>query len=127
MAEKTLFLAWHDAGENRLWFPVGRLDADPESSRYRFRYTGGAKRAQERSQVPFDYRLSCSGQRLTGQKNCSPCSKTGLCPQPGQIFNHTWRHWDDECAAEPVEILAVNGGLRRTDRFEVFPKLVKQP
>ncbi len=46
MSEKTLFLAWQDKGRSRRWFPVGRLDADVEHSRYRFRYTGGAEEAK---------------------------------------------------------------------------------
>lgn len=27
MNERTLFLAWQDGADTRLWFPVGRLDA----------------------------------------------------------------------------------------------------
>ncbi|MES1147335.1 MAG: DNA-binding protein, partial [bacterium] len=45
---KTLFLAWQapaDAAHSRAWFPVGRLDAEPEH--YRFQYIGGAKRAHD--------------------------------------------------------------------------------
>ena len=45
MSTKTLFLAWQDRRtEGRPWFPVGRLDVEP--SLYRFRYIGGAKRAE---------------------------------------------------------------------------------
>ena len=49
MVEQTLFLAWHGVGENRFWFPVGRLDADVATPEYRFRYTKGAERAQEKA------------------------------------------------------------------------------
>lgn len=52
MSEKTLFLAWQDKGRSRRWFPVGRLDADVEHSRYRFRYTGGAEEAKEEAGFP---------------------------------------------------------------------------
>ena len=47
MSTRTLFLAWQDKKPSKAWFPVGRLDADVERSLYRFRYIGGAKRAQE--------------------------------------------------------------------------------
>ena len=44
----TLYLAWQ-APENRRWFPVGRLDAEPtgEASRYEFSYIEGALEACE--------------------------------------------------------------------------------
>ena len=42
----TFFLAWQDKVKTRQWFPVGRLDVDAEAEDYRFRYTGGARRAQ---------------------------------------------------------------------------------
>jgi len=38
---RTLFLAWQ-ATDLRQWFPVGRLEADTEQSRYLFQYTRGA-------------------------------------------------------------------------------------
>lgn len=43
----TLYLAWQ-AAESRRWFPVGRLDADPdgEPSRYEFAYIAGAREAR---------------------------------------------------------------------------------
>ena len=47
---KSLFLAWQaptDSARSRAWFPVGRLDAEPESHHYRFRYTRGALSAQK--------------------------------------------------------------------------------
>lgn len=51
MTTKTLFLAWQDKDdEGRQWFPVGRLDVTP--SLYRFRYIGGAKRAEEEAGFP---------------------------------------------------------------------------
>ena len=67
MSAKTLFLAWQDKAKTRQWFPVGRLDADVEAADYRFRYTGGARRAREEVGYPLavefpdlgrDYRAS---------------------------------------------------------------------
>ena len=53
MSANTLFLAWQDQRkESRLWFPVGRLDVAGGSPRYRFRYIGGAKRAEREAGFP---------------------------------------------------------------------------
>ena len=41
---KTLFLAFQDQTKSNLWFPLGRLDADPQKPEYRFRYTKGAEK-----------------------------------------------------------------------------------
>ena len=53
MSAKTLFLAWQDKAGTRQWFPIGRLDADVERGDYRFRYTGGAERAQQEAGFPL--------------------------------------------------------------------------
>ena len=50
---KTLYLAWQDSESSRAWFPVGQLDADVERPLYRFRYIGGARRAQEIAGFPL--------------------------------------------------------------------------
>lgn len=126
MAEQTLFLAWHGAGENRLWFPVGRLDADLESSDYRFRYTGGAERAQ--SEVGFPLILGfpklAKDYRST---ELFPLFRNRVMPRARPDFPSYLKALGFEGNAEPVEILAVNGGRRVTDHYEVFPKLVKEP
>ena len=50
MSAKTLFLAWQHrrTEERRLWFPIGRLDADVSVPFYRFRYIGGARKPGSR-------------------------------------------------------------------------------
>ena len=53
MSTQALFLAWQDQISSRQWFPIGRLDADVEHSEYRFRYTGGAERAQKEAGFPL--------------------------------------------------------------------------
>ena len=42
---KTLFLAWQ-APASRLWYPVGRLDADQARAKYEFQYLMGARKAE---------------------------------------------------------------------------------
>ena len=126
MAEKTLFLAWHDTGENRLWYPVARLDADPESSRYRFRYTGGAKRAQKEARFPLITGFPAVDKDYRSEE-LFPLFQNRVMSPARPDFQSYLETLGYDGTAEPVEILAVNGGLRRTDSFEVFPKLVKQP
>ncbi len=126
MAEKTLFLAWHDTGENRLWYPVGRLDADPESSRYRFRYTGGAKRAQKEARFPLVVGFPAIDRDYNSEE-LFPLFQNRVMSPARPDFQSYLESLGYDGAAEPVEILAVNGGRRRTDSYEVFPKLEKQP
>lgn len=123
MSVKTLFLAWQDKTvENRPWFPVGRLDV--EQSHYRFRYTGGAERAEKETGFPplLDFpRLDEDYRSL----ELFPLFRNRVIA-PGRpdrtIYLHNLGLLEN---AEPVEILAVNGGFRVTDAYEVFPKLEK--
>ena len=124
MSEKTLFLAWQDKERSRRWFPVGRLDADVEHSRYRFRYTGGAEEAKEEAGFPplwdfphlkEDYRSS-ELFPLFRNRVIAP----GRPDRTDYLYNLGL-----PADADPVEILSVNGGYRITDAYEVFPKLVK--
>ena len=125
MSEKTLFLAWQDKREeSRLWFPIGRLDADVERSLYRFRYTGGAKRAEKEAGFPLlvefpeleeDYQSS----------ELFPLFRNRVIA-PGRPDRAGYlRNLDLPENANPFEILSVNGGTRVTDAYEVFPKLAK--
>lgn len=123
MSTKTLFLAWQDRRtEGRPWFPVGRLDVEP--SLYRFRYIGGAKRAER--EIGFsplidfpwlnsDYRSS----ELFALFRNRVMAKG----RPDRL--DYLRYLDLSADATPVEILTVNGGTRVTDAYEVFPKLEK--
>ncbi len=76
MSAKTLFLAWQDKREeSRLWFPVGRLDADVERPLYRFRYTGGAKRAEKEAGFPLLIEFP-GWMKIIGPRSYFRCSKT---------------------------------------------------
>lgn len=126
MAEKTIFLAWHGNGENRLWYPVGRLDVNLENSNYRFRYTGGAQRAQKESRFPLIVGFPAID-RDYNSGELFPLFQNRVMSLARPDFNAYLETLGYDGTAEPVEILAVNGGLRRTDNYEVFPKLEKQP
>lgn len=120
---RTLFLAWQDKREgSREWFPVGQLDIEP--SLYRFRYTGGAERAQEEAGFPLliefpkldeDYRSA----------ELFPLFQNRVMNPARPDFASYLRSLELPEGADPFEILSVNGGARATDAYEVFPKLVK--
>ena len=127
MNTKTLYLAWQDNKEHRRqWFPVGRLDADVERPLYRYRYIGGAKRAQQEAgfQLLPDFpKLDEDYKSL----KLFPIFKNRVIA-PGRPDRTDYLdNLDLPENANPIEILSVNGGHRVTDAYEVFPKLVKQP
>lgn len=126
MDEQTLFLAWQGVDANRSWFPVGRLDADIATPEYRFRYIKGAERAKE--QAGFSTILSFPElTRDYRSPELFPLFRNRVMNPARPDFPSYLEALGVDGDAEPVEILAVNGGRRVTDNYEVFPKLVKQP
>lgn len=127
MSEQTLFLAWQDKREaSRQWFPIGRLDADRERPHYRFRYIEGVKIAQDKAgfQLPFGFRdlkeAYCSSTLF-------PIFRNRVMSDKRPDFAHYISRLDLAQTANPIEILAVSGGRRVTDTYEVFPKINKRP
>ena len=125
MAERTLFLAWHGAKENRLWFPVGRLDADVAAANYRFRYTGGAKRAQREAGYPLLVEFP-DLQREYQSPDLFYLFQNRIMSPKRPDFPSYLETLALDGDADPIEILAANGGERVTDRYEVFPKPSRQ-
>lgn len=118
---RTLFLAWQAPSE-RAWFPVGRLDADTEHSVYQFCYTQGANEARQVGFHPI-----ASFPELGGSYRSSelfPMFKNRVLGSQRRDFSSYLASLGLE-TPDPIEILAVSGGERQTDSFEVFPKLVK--
>lgn len=120
----TLFLAWQDKRERR-WFPVGRLDADGGRSQYVFRYTHGAGIAKRDSGFAplYDFpRL----EDVYESRRLFPLFENRVMNRGRRSF----RDYLELLAIEnpdpdPLEILAIDGGRRVTDNFEVFPKIEK--
>ena len=124
MNERTLFLAWQDK-ENREWFPIGRMDADSERRRYRFRYIGGVRRAQERARFMPLWEFP-DLERDYEAPVLFPLFRNRLIA-PGRADRRDYlRNLDLAENADPIEILTVNGGYRVTDAYEVFPRLEKK-
>ena len=125
MNTKTLFLAWQDQDERKKshpWFPVGRLDVEPEL--YRFRYIGGAKRAER--EIGFPPLISFP--ELDREYRSSELfalfrNRVMAKGRPDRMAY--LRNLDLPENATPFYILSVSGGSRVTDAYEVFPKLEK--
>jgi len=123
---KSLFLAWQapsDSIRSRAWFPVGRLDAEPDTHHYRFRYTHGAVKAQE--DVGFapllafpDFNKDYESDQLF------PLFKNRVISPKRTDFQEYIQWLDlDRGHSDPISILSVSGGERVTDNLEVFPKV----
>lgn len=126
MAEKTLFMAWQDRGPSRRWYPIGRLDADVENENYRFRYTGGAKRAKEAAGFP----LIVSFPRLDGDYKSTklfPTFRNRVMWPSRPDFKTYLKSLALTEGSDPIDMMAVSGGRRVTDFYEVFPPIIKQP
>ena len=118
---KTLFLAWQ-APDIRHWYPVGRLDADPEHAQFTFQYTRGALDAIERGFHPMP--SFPVFERSYQSRELFPMFKNRVLGSQRKDFSEYLRSLalDHD---DPIEILAITGGERQTDSFEVFPKIVK--
>lgn len=123
---KSLFLAWQapkDSARSRAWFPVGRLDAELEHSHYRFRYTGGAKKAH--TEVGFTPLLAFPDFEADYESDeLFPLFKNRVISSKRTDFEEYIKWLDlDRGHADPISILSVSGGERVTDNLEVFPKV----
>lgn len=121
---KTLYLAWQDNDPGRAWFPVGQLDADVEQPLYRFRYIGGAKRAQMKAGFPLLIEFPSLEEDYQSSE-LFPLFKNRVMNRKRPDFAEYLQSLDFSEEADPIEILAVNGGHRVTDSYEVFPKIEK--
>ena len=124
MSQRTLFLAWQDSENTRLWFPVARLHADVEEPRYRFRYIRGAERARTEAKFPLLLEFPDIDGDYCAHDLFPLFQNRVINPRrPGR--EDYLRSLDLGPDADPIEILSTSGGRRVTDAYEVFPKLVK--
>ena len=121
MTPKTLFLAWQEK-DRRQWFPVGRLDADVSQPEYRFRYTGGARRAQAEAGFPLLVEFPQLEKDYTASRLFPLFRNRVINPGRPDLRDYL-RNLDLDQEADPIQILAANGGYRVTDAYEVFPKI----
>jgi len=130
---KTLFLAWQDSqgaagrkAATRAWFPIGRLDAEPEQLLYRFAYTRGALNAREKAGFqPLD--AFPRFDQVYESAELFPLFQNRLISERREDYpEHVARLGFPPGLADPFEILAISGGKRQTDNLEVFPKIQKR-
>ena len=125
MNTRALFLAWQDKESSHQWFPVGRLDAIAERSRYRFRYTGGALRAQRDAGFPLLIEFP-SLEKEYWSSELFPLFSNRVINSKRPDLGDYLRALDLVHETDPLEILAVSGGRRATDSYEVFPEIKKR-
>ena len=132
MSEKTLFLAWQDNKDkpdkkrSSQWFPVGRLDSDVENSVYRFRYIGGAKKAAEKAGFPPLVSFPDLEGDYSSSKLFATFSNRVMWPSRPDFKDYLKSLALSE-DSDPIDMMAVSGGRRVTDSYEVFPKIAKKP
>jgi hypothetical protein len=120
---KTLFLAWQDNVRTRLWFPIGRLDADMARSRFHFGYTRGAEMAHKQAGLePLDSFPDFRKVYESGE--LFPLFRNRVLGVDRKDFHEYLQRLDlDPDETDPITILSVTGGERETDSLEVFPKI----
>lgn len=118
---KSLFLAWQ--APNRMWFPVGRLDAARDH--YVFGYTKGALKAKK--EVGFDALPAFPDLKERYESpELFPLFKNRVLDPNRKNFAEYVESLG-LTQSDPIEILSVTGGERQTDSLEVFPKIEKAP
>lgn len=122
---KTLYLAWQDKGKSRRWFPIGRLDADLNEPVFKFGYVKGAKRAHKEAGLePLDAFPDFHKRYVSS--DLFPLFKNRVLGKNRKEFRHYLDQLGlDKSHADPISILEVSGGTRRTDNLEVFPEISK--
>lgn len=128
---KTLFLAWQDVrpdggptSGSRAWFPIGRLDSEPQNAFFRFTYTRGALKAREVAGFqPLDAFPTLD--QVYESRQLFPLFQNRLISEKRADYAEYLQRLDLSESADPFEILAISGGGRQTDNLEVFPKISK--
>ena len=124
-SQKPLFLGWRDPLAHR-WYPVGRLDVHNSLPQYSFGYTHGAEEAAAQSGFVPLYDFPDFYHRYTSH-GLFPLFKNRVMNNQRKSFHEYLSFLDiHEAAPDPLGILAVDGGYRATDNFQVFPKIQKQ-
>lgn len=122
---RSLYLAWQDKGKTRAWYPIGRLDADINEPIFKFGYLKGAERAyNEAGFQPLDAFPNFEERYVSS--DLFPLFRNRIMNRGRNDFEEYLKLMDlDHSKADPITILEVSGGTRRTDNLEVFPKISK--
>lgn len=124
MSARVFFLGWQDR-ESRAWFPIGRLDAREKGGGYEFGYTRGAQDAADRHGFQPLYDFPDLHRRYHSEE-LFPLFKNRAMTSGRHGFQDYLKMLDFEgMKPDPLEIMAVDGGYRATDHYQVFPKISK--
>lgn len=112
----ALFVAWRPEKASSGWRPVGRLIHD--NGLYRFCYTHGAKQAGFRPFAGMD-----ELDRVYESETLFPLFANRLLPSSRPEYEEylRWSGFDPANPPEPIVVLGVTEGIRKTDAVEVFP------
>lgn len=117
MIKQTAYVAWQDP-EARSWHVIGRLDFD--GSVYQFQYTNGCK--DSKAFVAFSG-MDDLRKTYTSTDLFPIFSNRVLSPKRPEYQKFlAWMGFDSG-KATTMDLLVRSGGLRGTDRLQVFPKL----
>jgi len=99
------------------WSPIGRLQFD--GGTYRFVYTQGARTAQGFS--PFTGMEDL--EEVYESDDLFPVFKNRLLPKSRPEYEAylRWSGFDSAAQPDPIAVLGVTEGIRRTDMIELFP------
>jgi hypothetical protein len=99
------------------WSPIGRLQF--EQSTYRFVYTNGAKTAQ--GFTPFNGMENL--EEVYESDELFPIFANRMLPKSRPEYDAylRWSGFDPANPPDPIAILGVTEGIRRTDMIELFP------
>lgn len=123
---RTFYLGWQ-ARDTRAWYPVGRLDASADRNCYAFAYTKGAAQAKEQDQFEALYDFPDFEKHYKSDE-LFPLFKNRIMTPGRHDFRKYLRLLDlSGDQADPLDILAIDGGYRATDSFQVFPEMTKGP
>lgn len=119
----TVYVAWRDP-KDRGWYPIGRLDA--EAGLFSFRYIQGAQGARQYGFAPL-MSFPELDQVYTSEE-LFPVFQNRLLPTTRADYeDHLNRLALSLDQAEPLVVLARNGGRRVTDTLELFARPVRDP
>lgn len=118
---KTVFLAWQAPSPSRAWYPIGRLDAEPEH--FRFRYTEGALKAERDAGLRPLYAFPDFKADYESPELFPLFQNRVLSPRRPDFGAYMEMMALDREHAGAMEILSVSGGERATDNLEVFPRI----
>ena len=123
---RTFFLGWQDQQNSRRWYPVGRLDFNSTDHTFAFGYTKGAREAAGKSGFEALDDFPDLNQ-IYRSPNLFPMFKNRVMTSQRRSFQDYLKQLAIEHSdPDPMEILAVDGGYRTTDLFQVFPKIEKR-